>query len=180
MTELDDLNRQEARLRNPIPPGDRFGRLTARGWDHAGPGGNAYYYCSCDCGRHVVVCVVSLHSGRTRSCGCLQGELTAARNRANARHGATGTRTYKSWSAMLGRCTSPGNPNWPYYGGRGVGVCARWSPKQGGSFENFLADMGERPEGKTLDRIDVDGSYEPSNCRWATAREQRLNRTDTR
>jgi hypothetical protein len=80
-------------------------------------------------------------------------------------------RTYNSWSAMKARCLSPSNGNFAKYGGRGITFCVRWL-----SFDNFLADMGERPEGKTLDRIDSAGNYEPSNCRWATQAEQTANR----
>lgn len=89
-------------------------------------------------------------------------------------HGSAraGTRsaTYISWSSMIQRTTNPRNPAWPDYGGRGITVCDRWR-----SFEAFLEDMGERPAGLTLDRIDVNGDYEPGNCRWATWTEQRLN-----
>lgn len=79
--------------------------------------------------------------------------------------------TYITWGGMIQRCFNPKAPTWEYYGGRGITVCARWR-----SFENFLADMGERPQGRTLDRLDNDGNYEPGNCQWATRSEQLLNR----
>lgn len=86
-------------------------------------------------------------------------------------HGKTGTPVYTSWENMIARATNPRSPSFKYVGGRGITVCDRWR-----SFENFLADMGERPHGKTLDRIDTDGNYEPENCRWATPLDQVKNR----
>ena len=80
--------------------------------------------------------------------------------------------TYRSWAGMLTRCRNPNRDDWLLYGGRGITVCDRWDPRKGGSFANFLADMGERPEGKTLDRLNSDGNYLLQNCRWATASEQ--------
>jgi hypothetical protein len=87
------------------------------------------------------------------------------------RHGMCGTRTYAAWANMIQRCTNPRYPGWDHYGGRGITVCDRWK-----DFVNFFADMGEKPDGLTLDRIDVNGNYEPDNCRWATIVEQNSNR----
>jgi hypothetical protein len=122
------------------------------------------WLCRCICGAERAVHGSRLRNGTSRSCGCLR-----------RRHGHSGngkkrkpSRTYKSWESMHWRCNDLQNPN---YGGRGITVCARWR-----KFENFLADMGKRPRGKTLDRIDPDGNYEPGNCRWATPTEQYFNR----
>lgn len=89
------------------------------------------------------------------------------------KHGWSATPTYRTWSSMHSRCEDEGNASYSRYGGRGIVVCERWNV-----FENFLADMGERPDGMTLDRIDNDGSYEPSNCRWATKAEQERNKSN--
>ncbi len=86
-------------------------------------------------------------------------------------HGMTGTPTWKSWCAMRRRCKDPKATGYQYWGGRGITVCSRWME----SLLNFLEDMGERPPGLTLDRVDNDGNYEPGNCRWATRKEQRMN-----
>lgn len=138
----------------------------------------AHWNCVCECGAHVVVMGEYLRNGTTKSCGCYRSEKASVDATArNFRHGhnrsGTGNQspTWNSWSSMRKRCTLKSHRSYPDYGGRGIIVCERWT-----KFEAFLADMGERPEGKTLDRIDVNGNYEPSNCQWATLSEQQKNK----
>ena len=127
--------------------------------------------CVCDCGQETTATGSDLRSGHKKSCGCLQREITSENS---TKHGHAKpkqqTRTYVSWASMHTRCKNKNAMNFKHYGGRGISVCERWE-----SFENFLIDMGERPSGKSLDRIDVDGNYELSNCKWSTASEQVKN-----
>jgi hypothetical protein len=156
--------------------GERFGRLTAVSIDHI-TDGRVFWLCRCECGEESVIRLGHLRSGHTLSCGCLALRLVVSRSfvHGRARRGKARSREYISWALMIQRCTNPKRAEWKYYGGRGVAVCERWK-----SFENFLADMGARPGRKSLDRIDNDGNYESGNCRWATRKEQRANRRDSR
>jgi hypothetical protein len=153
----------------------RFGRLVAVERLLPPSGHEAKWSCICDCGGKAFVRVTDLRRGRTTSCGCyfVERRRVAALRHGHASKGEVSP-TYKIWNGMLARCTNPRVSHYENYGGRGIRVCERWR-----SFANFLADMGERPSiNHSIDRRDVDGHYEPGNCRWATQAEQRANRRD--
>ena len=126
----------------------------------------------CTCGNRLTVFVNNLKQGITRSCGCYQIDRT---REVSTTHNGTGNLLLHVHLAMLSRCNNRDNKSYENYGGRGITVCDRWSEPDGKGFLNFLEDMGERPEGMTLDRIDVNGNYYKENCRWADSSTQSYN-----
>jgi hypothetical protein len=163
------------KAKNDVSIGARIGRLTVVG-EVRSPGSWVYQKveCRCDCGNVKSIARKSLRQGLTASCGCLQRELASSRG---LKHGSHANREYSCWIGMRERCLNPKHHAWKYYGGAGIKVCAEWA----GSFEAFLRDVGPRPSMRhTLDRIDGTKGYGPGNIRWATRREQALNRRTTR
>lgn len=136
--------------------GQKFFHLTAIEWR-----GNGRWLFKCDCGNEKETYLAFVRRGAIKSCSC------------KTKHGYSDTPTYESWVAMRSRCNRPTDSQYRWYGAVGVTICERWN-----DFRNFLSDMGERPEGLTLDRIDPTGNYEPENCRWADMTTQLRNRRD--
>ena len=148
--------------------GQTFGRLFVIEQTADRIWGQVTWNCKCSCGNTTTVTSRDLRCGDTRSCGCMKTELHASRLR---KHGLRHTKEYNVWNAMLSRCHNPNNSRYRDYGGRGIIVCERWH-----DFTNFYVDMGPCPEGRSLDRINVNGNYTATNCRWATQKEQANNR----
>jgi hypothetical protein len=141
-------------------------------WTVIAYAGRFRWACICDCGTRRIVGGNSLRRGYSKSCGCLCRELSKARA---TKHGMSDSREYRSWQAMKQRCLNPRNVAYKYYGALGISVCEEWL-----SFVPFFADMGTCPPGCSLDRIDVNGNYEPGNVRWADAKQQRQNQRPRR
>lgn len=154
--------------------GQRFGRLLAVARDKDSAGHTKWLF-DCDCGSRVSIYLDAVRRGDSTSCGCLRAERTRARSLTHGhRVDRKATRTWKSYQHAKSRCFNANDEKHPVYGGRGITMCQRWVD----SFAEFLADMGECPPGLTLDRIDVNGNYEPRNCRWASRAVQVRNKTN--
>ena len=155
--------------------GQKYGRLTVicRTMDHIQPSGTKAltWLCRCECGNNAVVRGDKLRRGKTKSCGCLTKELNKTRG---ISHGESHSKLYRVWSQMIQRCTNPNQKKYPAYGGRGIAVCAEWKCSYI-AFRDWAMISGYE-EGLSIDRIDVNGNYEPSNCRWATRIEQEANK----
>lgn len=131
---------------------------------------NVLWLCSCICGGNTLAHAYDLRKGKIKSCGCYNRDKRANKTHGFASSGKRRSKVYSLWSSMVQRCTNPKDKNWYNYGGRGITICESWT-----RFEGFLADMGDKPEGLTLDRRDNNAGYDKNNCRWVTQMEQSKN-----
>lgn len=158
--------------------GKRFSRLSVLS-RHAinSPSNKVRWVCDCDCGTTTLVTTQALIGGNTKSCGCMRVDVSRLNGQRRTTHGLTGTSEYKAWQSMRDRCYNRKCDQYKNYGARGIQVCQRWLD----SFENFLEDMGPKPDPSlSIDRENNDGNYEPNNCRWASATEQNSNKRTNR
>ena len=155
--------------------GQRFSSLTVvAATGERTKGRRLTWHCRCDCGQDFIAVGSDIRCGDTTSCGCRAIALSSQRGREQlTKHGMSCSPTWNSWNSMIHRCMSTYDIGYSNYGGRGISICVQWLGVHG--FERFLVDMGERPAGTTLDRIEVNGNYEPANCRWASAKQQARN-----
>lgn len=156
-------------MNNKAVVGQVFGLLKVTGENKVRIGKRSYVECLCDCGENKLIRIDILEAGGAKSCG-------HQRSRVREEHGRSYDKTYRVWRSMKLRCGNPKDRQFKNYGARGIKVCERWLH----SYANFMADMGPRPEGLTLDRKNNNGNYEPDNCRWATTKEQGRNMRKTR
>lgn len=171
---MSNYNRIQA---TTIAPGSCFGRLTVVEQLRKRKKQRIRWLCSCSCGGEAVITTSNLRGYHgyegTKSCGCLQKEAIARQIGVPKKHGMSNSPEYNSWQQMKVRCLNPNSTAWSRYGGRGIVVCPEWID----SFEAFFDEVGPKPSpAHSLDRIDVNGNYEPGNIRWATPKEQRANR----
>lgn len=150
--------------------GKKIGRLLVKSPAGRNKHGALLWLCLCDCGLEVITTGNNMRNGKAKSCGCLKIETASNLNRT---HGLSKTKTYAIWKGMIRRCENPNEQNYQYYGARGIKVCDRWR----NDYKNFLADMGEKPQGLSIDRINNSGDYEPSNCRWSDVFRQASNKS---
>ncbi len=153
--------------------GDRVGELTLHSSYLVGVKSRRYWRCRCSCGKLHTARQDALLSGKIRSCGHLQREYALSGD-AHRSHGMSETPIWHTWKSMLRRCEEVGHKDYPNYGGRGISVCERWH-----TFENFYADMGDKPDGMSIERTHNEEGYSPDNCVWATKQEQNRNTRST-
>lgn len=153
--------------------GFKSGRLTGIKPIGKDKNNSVLWECLCDCGNTAILRAALLKNGHTKSCGCLQRERAS---KACTTHGMRFSPEWRTWRHIKDRCYNPNTERYPHYGGRGIKVCDRWL----NSFENFYADMGKKPEGYSIERINIDGDYSPENCKWIALRDQANNKKNNK